>query len=147
MISDLSEAIEKKKELDEYKIKSEESDRLKSSFLANLSHEVRTPMNSILGFAELLAEPDINAKERKEFIRLIRQSGKELLSQINNMIDFSKIEAGLIQLKVEICNFETLFHQLHEFWLEESQNTNEVKLFFELPPKFSATALPVIEFV
>src|SRR5690554_8084288 len=92
-------------------------------------------MNSILGFAELLAEPDINAKERKEFIRLIRQSGKELLSQINNMIDFSKIEAGLIQLKVEICNFETLFHQLHELWLEESQNSNEDKLFFELRPE------------
>ena len=141
MISDLSEAIEKKKELDEYKIKSEESDRLKSSFLANLSHEVRTPMNSILGFAELLAEPDINAKERKEFIRLIRQSGKELLSQINNMIDFSKIEAGLIQLKVEICNFETLFHQLHEFWLEDSQNTNEVKLFFELPPEIQRNGI------
>ncbi|GAO30569.1 histidine kinase [Geofilum rubicundum JCM 15548] len=133
ILRDLSESIEKKKELDEYKIKAEESDRLKSSFLANLSHEVRTPMNSIMGFAELLAEQDISEKERREFIKLIRQSGKELLTQINNMIDFSKIEAGLVQLKVEICNFETVFHQLHEFWLEEIRNENEVKLFFELP--------------
>lgn len=132
-LHDLSESIEKKKELDEYKIKAEESDRLKSSFLANLSHEVRTPMNSIMGFAELLAESDISEKERREFIKLIRQSGKELLTQINNMIDFSKIEAGLIQLKIEICNFETVFHQLHEYWLEENRSENEVKLFFELP--------------
>ncbi len=132
-LHDLSESIEKKKELDEYKIKAEESDRLKSSFLANLSHEVRTPMNSIMGFAELLAESDISEKERREFIKLIRQSGKELLTQINNMIDFSKIEAGLVQLKIEICNFETVFHQLHEYWLEENRSENEVKLFFELP--------------
>jgi PAS domain S-box-containing protein len=132
-LHDLSDSIEKKKELDEYKIKAEESDRLKSSFLANLSHEVRTPMNSIMGFAELLAESDINEKERREFIKLIRQSGKELLTQINNMIDFSKIEAGLVQLKIEICNFETVFHQLHEYWLEENRSENEVKLFFELP--------------
>jgi PAS domain S-box-containing protein len=130
---DLSDSIEKKKELDEYKIKAEESDRLKSSFLANLSHEVRTPMNSIMGFSELLAESDITEKERKEFIKLIRQSGKELLTQINNMIDFSKIEAGLVQLKIEICNFETVFHQLHEYWLEENRRENEVRLFFELP--------------
>jgi len=106
---------------------------LKSSFLANLSHEVRTPMNSIMGFAELLAESDINEKERREFIKLIRQSGKELLTQINNMIDFSKIEAGLVQLKIEICNFETVFHQLHEYWLEENRSEKEVRLFFELP--------------
>ena len=132
-LHDISDAIENKKELDEYKLKSEESDRLKSSFLANLSHEVRTPMNSIMGFAELLSEPDISNKERKEFINMIRQSGKELLTQINNMIDFSKIEAGLISLKVEICNFETLFHQLHEYWLEEKTNDSEVKLYFELP--------------
>lgn len=133
IIVDLTKAIENKKELDEFKIKAEESDRLKSSFLANLSHEVRTPMNSIMGFAELLAEPDISNKERKEFIKMIRQSGKELLSQINNIIDFSKIEAGLIQLKSDICNFETLFHQLHEYWLEESHDNGDVKLFFELP--------------
>lgn len=133
VIVDLTKTIERNKELDEYKIKAEESDRLKSSFLANLSHEVRTPMNSIMGFSELLAEPGVSDKERKEFIKLIRQSGKELLTQINNIIDFSKIEAGLIQLKSDICNFEPLFHQLHEFWLEECPNQDDIKLFFELP--------------
>lgn len=133
VIVDLTKTIEKKKELDEYKIKADESDRLKSSFLANLSHEVRTPMNSIMGFSELLAEQGVSDKERKEFIKLIRQSGKELLTQINNIIDFSKIEAGLIQLKSDICNFDTLFHQLHEYWLEECLNQDDIKLFFELP--------------
>ncbi|TCO06006.1 ATP-binding protein [Natronoflexus pectinivorans] len=133
IITDLSEQIERKKELDEYKIKADESDRLKSSFLSNLSHEVRTPMNSIMGFAELLAEPEINENERKEFIQLIRQSGKELLNQINSMIDFAKIEAGLIHLKTDICNLEILFHHLHDYAHDILKNNDKLKLFFDLP--------------
>jgi PAS domain S-box-containing protein len=140
-LKDLTESIEKKKELDEFKIKAEESDRLKSSFLSNLSHEVRTPMNTIMGFAELLAEAEIDAKERKEFIRLIRHSGKELINQINNMIDFAKIEAGLINLKVEICDYETLFHRLHEYATEEIGTEKDIKLFFELPPELIKNAI------
>ncbi len=133
VITDLSETIEKKKELNDFKIKAEESDRLKSSFLANLSHEVRTPMNSIMGFAELLAQPGTNKQEREEFITLIRQSGKELLNQINNMIDFSKIEAGLIHLKAEICNIEVLFHDLQDFSEDEIFKSQNIKIFFDLP--------------
>ena len=133
LVQDLTDYIETKKQLEEYKIKAEESDRLKSSFLANLSHEVRTPMNSILGFAELLAEPSIEVGERKEFIKLIRQSGKELLTQINNMIDFSKIEAGLINLKVEICHFDDLFSQLKDFSKSVPEMNPDVRLFFDLP--------------
>ncbi|WP_052345602.1 PAS domain-containing sensor histidine kinase [Alkaliflexus imshenetskii] len=133
LITNLTESIEKRKELDELKIKAQESDRLKSSFLSNLSHEVRTPMNSIMGFAELLAEPDIEVNERKEFIKLIRRSGKDLLTQINDMIDFSKLEAGLLNLNVDICDFELLLHQLHEYAQDKIGSTKEIKLFFELP--------------
>lgn len=141
LVHDLTDFIETKKQLEEYKIKAEESDRLKSSFLANLSHEVRTPMNSIMGFAELLAEPSIETSERKTFITLIRQSGKELLTQINNMIDFSKIEAGLINLKVEICNFEELFANLKEFGGSMPDMNQNVRLFFDLPQEMLKTSI------
>lgn len=133
LVQDLTDFIETRRQLEEYKIKAEESDRLKSSFLANLSHEVRTPMNSILGFAELLAEPSIETNERKEFIKLIRQSSMELLTQINNMIDFSKIEAGLINLKVEICHIDKLFANLRKFASALPEMKPDLRLFFEFP--------------
>ena len=133
LVQDLTDFIETRRQLEEYKIKAEESDRLKSSFLANLSHEVRTPMNSILGFAELLAEPSIEIEERKEFIKLIRQSSKELLTQINNMIDFSKIEAGLINLKVEICPINKLFSNLKEYADTLPEMKPQLRLFFDFP--------------
>lgn len=141
LVQDLTDFIENKKEVEEYKIKAEESDRLKSSFLANLSHEVRTPMNSILGFAELLAEPSIESEERIEFIKLIRQSSKDLLTQINNMIDFSKIEAGLISLKVEICQFKRLFANLKDFSNTIPEANSGVQIFYDLPKELLTNSI------
>ncbi len=137
VLNDISDKIDLNKELENYKLKSDESDRLKSSFLANLSHEVRTPLNTILGFAELLAEPDLNKNEKDEYLFLVRDSGRSLINQINNMIDFAKIEAGLINLKIDSYNIETLFHHLHEYASEEFFNREDIKLYFELPEEIS----------
>ncbi|MDG5800970.1 ATP-binding protein [Marinilabiliaceae bacterium ANBcel2] len=133
IVNNLTEVIDKQKELDEYKLKAEESDRLKSSFLANLSHEVRTPMNTIMGFSELIAEPLISNEEKREYIRFIRKSGKELITQINNMIHFSKLEAGLINLNLEKYSIEELFFYLHEHAQEIMGKEKLIKIFFELP--------------
>ena len=137
IINDISDLVELSKKLDDYKMKSQESDRLKSSFLSNLSHEVRTPLNSILGFSELLAEPEISVKEKYEYLQMVRKSGKNLLIQISNMIDFSKIEAGLVDLKIELYNIETLFHHLHEYATEEQIDEDKVQLLFDLPEEIS----------
>jgi signal transduction histidine kinase len=137
IVKDLTDLIDVKKELEDYKMKADESDRLKSSFLSNLSHEVRTPLNSILGFSELLAEPDTDRKDREEYLQMVRQSGKNLLTQISNMIDFSKIEAGLVNIKAELCNIETLFHHLHEYATEDLKNDKPIQLYFELPEEIS----------
>lgn len=137
VLKEITDVIDLKKELDNYKLKADESDRLKSSFLANLSHEVRTPLNTILGFAELLAEPDLNKNEKDEYLFLVRDSGRSLINQINNMIDFAKIEAGLINLKIDLYNIETLFHHLHEYASEEFFNRDDIKLYFELPEEIS----------
>lgn len=137
IVRDITDLVDLSKELDNYKMKSEESDRLKSSFLSNISHEVRTPLNSILGFSELLAEPDINAKERADYLQMVRKSSKDMLTQISNIIDFSKIEAGLINLKIELYNIETLFHHLHEYAMEEEVDENKIELYFDMPEEIA----------
>ncbi|MBK6345444.1 MAG: response regulator [Bacteroidales bacterium] len=70
----------------------EESDRLKSSFLANLSHEVRTPMNGIVGFSELLFDDSFDEESKRSFVETISQNSYQLLSIISDIIEISKIE-------------------------------------------------------
>jgi signal transduction histidine kinase/ActR/RegA family two-component response regulator len=108
------------KELLEAKEKAEESDRLKSAFLANMSHEIRTPMNAILGFAELITMPDseVTPSEKETFIKLINNSGNNLLRLIDDIIDISKIEAGQIKIHKKECHLNNSLRDIQQSFLE-----------------------------
>ncbi len=83
--------------------KSKEADRLKSQFLANMSHDLRSPLNSILGFSELLLS-GIDGPlqgEQRELVETIHTSGRELLQEIDDILDAAKLDAGRLELHAE----------------------------------------------
>jgi signal transduction histidine kinase/DNA-binding response OmpR family regulator len=73
-------------------------EQAKSEFLATMSHELRTPMNAVIGFANLLAQSQLNGLQQ-EFVETIRSSSETLLALLNDVLDFSKIDAGKIELE------------------------------------------------
>lgn len=77
--------------------KAEEANRMKSAFLANMSHDIRTPLNAIVGFSNLIAETN-DKNEINEFIQIINENNHLLLNLINDILDLSRIEAGRIDL-------------------------------------------------
>ena len=103
-----------RKQLEISKKKAEESDRLKSSFLANLSHEIRTPMNAIIGFTDLLADSEISENEKSDYLAIIRKSGKNLVSIIEDLIEMSKIDANQVLPKFRGIDLDECMNELFE---------------------------------
>lgn len=93
----------------------EAANETKSRFLANMSHEIRTPLGAILGFSELLAEPEMNDKERQESIAVIRRNGEHLSKIIDEILDLSKVEAGKLDMQLTDVSILDLLHGVKTF--------------------------------
>ena len=114
-------------ELKMAKEQAEESDRLKSAFLANLSHEIRTPMNAIIGFADLLNMNELDDKTRENYIRIIQNSGKYLLSIISDIVEISHIEAGQVELNETEVDLDAFLDDVYSaFKISVPENRNIV---------------------
>lgn len=100
--------------------KAEESNRLKSEFLAAMSHELRTPLNGIIGYSELLQE-ELTDVHHKEFAGVIQSSGVVLLSLVNSLLDFAKIEANKLQLYETVTELRPLMRQVHMTYVPHAQ--------------------------
>ncbi len=91
--------------------KAEESDQLKSAFLANMSYTIRTPMNTILGFLDLLKQPDLDVAQKEDFIRIVNKSAQRLLGTINDIVEISLIESGQSEVHISEVNIEEVMGQ------------------------------------
>ncbi|MDP2890940.1 MAG: PAS domain S-box protein [Bacteroidota bacterium] len=114
------------------KEKAQESDRLKSAFLAFMSHEVRTPLNSIIGFSELLTDPDFEEDQKNEFIQHIISSGNNLLSIISDIMDISKMESGEITIRKKHLNAQKYISDVYEQFYFQA-GTYKLELQLNLP--------------
>jgi signal transduction histidine kinase/CheY-like chemotaxis protein len=100
--------------------RAEAANEAKSRFLANVSHEVRTPLNGILGMAELLSSTQLDA-EQATYVAAIRSSGSALTSLIDEILDFSKIEAGRVELMAESFDLAALVEGIAELLAPRAQ--------------------------
>ena len=94
-------------ELEQAVAREEKANRAKREFLFNMSHDIRTPMNAVLGFAELARENLDDREKVADYLGKILQSGDNLLDLINNVLEMSKIESGQTTLDEEICNIDS----------------------------------------
>jgi PAS domain S-box-containing protein len=95
------------------KEKAEASDKLKTEFLNNISHEVRTPLNGILGFAEIISLEDLSEHEKKESMSMLSESSNRLLNTITNYMDISLITSGSLSVNRKDFNVSGLLKKLY----------------------------------
>lgn len=112
---DITQRYRTEQALANAKEKAEESDRVKSAFLANMSQEIRTPVNSIIGFTDLLADPDLTYDQRIEIIDMIQTNGHNLIDVIDDIIDIAKIEGGQVKLKFSEFDLNSVIKDAHTY--------------------------------
>ncbi len=126
-------------ELSERNIELFKANKIKSEFLANISHEFRTPLNAILGFAQVLRDkPLLLQKEKAQrYAENIITSGNNLLKMINDLLDLAKTQAGKMELRIEKASVESLLENvLSQFSLLTKKKKIKTKLVLapNLPP-------------
>lgn len=92
--------------------KAEAADRAKSAFLFNMSHDIRTPMNAIIGYTTLVRTCLDDRKKTEEYIDKILSSGNYMLSLVNDVLDMSRIESGKLNIEEKDCSVVEIFHDL-----------------------------------
>lgn len=137
------EIIEQKEELEKYKNhleklvkkrtlqltiakeKAEESDRLKTAFMANISHEVRTPMNGILGFIDLLRSPEFEKQQQQQFLEIIENCVKQLMAIITDIVEISRLETNQVKPIIYPCKIHHIRDNLFSiFYHNFNENSN-----------------------
>ena len=104
--------MEQRSNLKDALMQANRASKAKSVFLSNMSHDIRTPMNAIVGFTSLAMKHIDNRERMEEYLKKIMTSGNHLLSLINDVLDMSRIESGKIRLDEKACSLPEILHSI-----------------------------------
>lgn len=128
------EKLEKtQNELHETLVNAENDKKVKTALLNNLSHEIRSPMNAIVGFSNMLSQEKIEETERKEFVKIIDSSSKRMLEIVNNIMDFSKLKSGTLKILEREYSINKLMLEvyLQNYPIIKSKHSHRVKFEYK----------------
>ncbi|NSW45002.1 MAG: PAS domain S-box protein [Bacteroidales bacterium] len=136
LVKDITEQKNRELTLIDSKEKAELSNRLKSTFIATISHEIRNSLNAIHGFAHLLQKADLSDNKRDQYIKQINASSSTLSRIIDDLIDYTKFETGNLQLIFETVFLYDLLKELYEQYQQELliRNKQHISLVLENTP-------------
>lgn len=131
---EIEERIKKTNEAVKARQKAEESDKLKTEFLNNISHEVRTPMNRIMGFSDLLLDEAPNLQVQ-DYAKVIYNDSQRLLKLITDLIELSRLRSENIYPEKEIFELEDFLEEVYRAY--ENKFPSEISFRLQVPGKFS----------
>jgi len=118
------------RDLTEARDKAQASDRLKTAFMQNISHEVRTPLNGILGFSKLMAEPDTTTAEKQTFLIFLENSTNRLISTITDYMDISLLASGSMEVARKPVLINDFMREVKDIYCKACESKS---LAFEFP--------------
>lgn len=129
MVSDISWLKDTEEHLREARDNAEKANKAKSDFLANMSHDIRTPMNGIIGMANLALDTELSP-EQERYLENIKISSAGLLGLLNDILDFSKIEAGQLLVEKYDFNVRSMLDNMYSM-MEVTAREKGLELIFE----------------
>lgn len=131
---DITDQVIKQKEqteaLQDALMHARQANEAKTTFLSNMSHDIRTPMNAIIGFATIAASRIDNKEQVSECLQKVLSSSNHLLSLINDILDMSRIESGRMQIHEQECNISELMHNLVNI-IQPQVKAKQLELFID----------------
>ena len=121
LIRRIANRIQENEQLESRLVASEKANEAKSFFLSNMSHDIRTPLNAILGYTMLAQKEGLTQEEVLEYIRKIDVAGHQLLSLVNDVLEMSRIESGKMELEPECINIEKSIRETAELMNEQME--------------------------
>ena len=117
--------LKQEEELREAKLKAECANRAKSSFLFNMSHDIRTPMNAIIGYAELASRHLQETDKLGRYIEKIQICGKELLAMLGNVLDLARIENNKVEMEYTVSNVHECFENCVIMFQQQAESKDQ----------------------